>query len=190
MAERDGARKELSWLGFAPFSANLMAHPAPDLGAVEDRLEAIGCGDRVLVMEATSVGGRRQAKLKALVSRAWSLPQLAARYVEFLERLRPVYQAARKRRSALGPELSFRVRTLLIHEYRKILLRDPLLPEVLLPGRWDGVAAYQLCRNLYNLVSAPAEQFLIEEMETADGPLPPAEPRFYQRFGGLTQQRP
>ena len=186
--QRDLVRKELSWLGFAPFSTNLMAHPSPDMAAVEDRLEATGCSEQLLVMEAKALGSQRADQLKQLVRRAWVLEDLAERYASFLERLRPVYQGARKQRSALPAELCFRVRTLLIHEYRKTLLRDPLLPEALLPGRWDGVAAYQLCRNLYNLVSGPAEEFLTDEMETADGPLPPAEPRFFQRFGGLAEK--
>ena len=105
-----------------------------------------------------------------------------------MARFRPVYQAVRREREP-DPERSFQVRTLLVHEYRKILLRDPLLPEALLPSRWPGVAAYQLCRNLYALVAAPTELFLIERMETAEGPLPPAEPQYFQRFGGLADSQ-
>jgi phenylacetic acid degradation operon negative regulatory protein len=188
-AERDAVRKELGWLGFAAFSPNVLAHPAPDMSAVEEHLDAIGCSDRVLVMESRLSDDRQRHTLRAQVHAAWSLDDLAERYRQFLEQFRPVYASARKRPGKLDPELCFQVRTLLIHEYRKIHLRDPMLPEALLPGRWDGIAAYQLCRNLYGLVAAPAEAFLTTRMETADGPLPPAEPRFYQRFGGLPTGR-
>ncbi|MEM7277676.1 MAG: PaaX family transcriptional regulator C-terminal domain-containing protein, partial [Pseudomonadota bacterium] len=182
-SNREDVRRALSWLGFAPFSANLLAHPAPDEAQLSEELQRIDPDKKLLFMSA-KVDETRQAYLRDLVRRAWELDELSARYREFLNRFRPAYQAAR-RAKRINPEAAFQVRTLLIHEYRKILLRDPLLPDVLLPGRWDGIAAYQLCRNLYGLIAAPAEEFLQESMESADGPLPPAEPRFYQRFDGL-----
>ena len=83
--------------------------------------------------------------------------------------------------------MAFQVRTLLIQEYRRILLRDPLLPAELLPAGWNGTAAYQLCRNLYQVVYQPADDFMSASFETADGPLPPPAPEFYKRFGGLNQ---
>ena len=66
-----------------------------------------------------------------------------------------------------------------------MLLRDPLLPAELLPGNWHGRSAYQLCRNLYRKVYERADRFMGEEMETADGSLPPPSAEFYERFGGL-----
>ncbi len=77
------------------------------------------------------------------------------------------------------------MRTLLIHEYRKITLRDPHLPLELLPANWSGTAAYTLCRNLYSRVQPASEQFLSAALETADGPLPEPTPQFFERFGGL-----
>jgi len=75
---------------------------------------------------------------------------------------------------------------LLIQEYRKVLLRDPQLPAELLPAGWHGTAAYQLCRNLYIAVHRQADIWLSEVVETAQGPLPPPDAAFMQRFGGLT----
>ena len=43
------------------------------------------------------------------------------------------------------------MRTLLIHEYRRVLLRDPRLPAALLPLDWPGAAAFALCRDFYRL---------------------------------------
>lgn len=186
VTHREALRKELRWLGFAPFSANLMAHPAPDLAAVETHLKSAAQNDQLLIMESR-VSADRNDYLRKLVHQSWELDDLGARYVQFLDRFRPVYQSARRSRQ-LDPERAFQVRTLLVHEYRKILLRDPLLPEALLPPKWAGVAAYQLCRNLYTQVAGATERFLTEQMETADGPLPPAEPQYFQRFGGLAEK--
>ena len=180
---RDDLRKQLRWLGFAPFSANLMAHPAPDRQAVDEHLAELAGSDCLLTMQS-HIDEQCDTYLREVVHKSWELDDLGQRYGEFLEQFRPVYAAAR-RKQTLRPEAAFQARTLLIQEYRRVLLRDPMLPEALLPEGWDGVAAAQLCRNLYALLARPAEQFLMDEMETADGPLPPAEPGFYQRFGGL-----
>ena len=185
-SDRETARKSLSWLGFAPFSASLMAHPAPNLALLRDRLDDLGLTEGVILMDANIPPVGQEDNLLALVSKAWSLDQLAAGYGVFLDRFRPIYQAARSEAGPLDGRHAFIVRTLLIHEYRKLVLRDPFLPEALLPSEWNGTAAYQLCRNLYGMVASAAEQFLMDHMETGDGPLPPADPQFGRRFGGLS----
>ena len=124
--------------------------------------------------------------MRVLVHKSWNLDELDRRYAGFVEQFRPVFRAARKARR-IDERVAFQVRTLLIQEYRRILLRDPLLPAELLPAGWNGTATYQLCRNLYQLVYQPADDFMSAEFETADGPLPPPAPEFYRRFGGLTQ---
>ena len=79
----------------------------------------------------------------------------------------------------------FIVRTLLIHEYRRVLLRDPRLPVALLPLDWPGAAAYTLCRDFYQLAHRSAERHLTSVLEGPNGALPPANAAFYERFGGL-----
>ena len=77
------------------------------------------------------------------------------------------------------------MRTLLIHAYRRVLLRDPQLPAALLPLDWPGAAAFTLCRDFYRLTHRAAERHLQGTLRNARGPLPPAVPAFYARFGGL-----
>ena len=185
-AQRENIRRELGWLGFAPFSANLLAHPEPDMATVEEHLQALP-GNESLVISEASVNDGRDVHFNALVRRAWALDELDQRYQDFVARFRPVYKAVRS--ATLPAPLAFQIRALLIHEYRKIVLRDPLLPEALLPANWNGLAAYQLCRNLYRAVAPHSEAYLTEKMETADGPLPPADPAFHSRFGGLQTQK-
>jgi phenylacetic acid degradation operon negative regulatory protein len=142
-------------------------------------------GDRQLVVMRGATFGRHQDEaMRALVHRSWNLAELDRRYEGFIEQFRPVYNQAKKSR-AIGAREAFQVRLLLIQEYRRILLRDPLLPAEILPAGWNGTAAYQLCRNLYRLVYAPADSHMSAGFETADGPLPPPAPEFYRRFGGL-----
>lgn len=181
---RETLRKELGWLGFGAVLPDLLAHPSPDLEDLDALLKRQHAADELVVMTARNHLPLQNGALRELVRRSWNLEDIARRYDEFLARFRPVYAEARRVRRP-DPRVAFQVRTLLLQEYRKVLLRDPLLPAELLPRAWHGVAAYQLCRNLYRQVYAAADDFLSETMETADGPLPPPSPEFYRRFGGL-----
>ena len=85
---------------------------------------------------------------------------------------------------ALSPQAAFLVRTLLVHEYRKIHLQDPLLPPALLPAEWVGTEAYGLTARLYAAVFAAAEEFLTATGSTISGALPPPGVEVHARFGG------
>lgn len=181
---REALRRELSWLGFGPMASDIMAHPSPEFADLESLLKRAGALDEVVILKGQALHGARSGALRELVRRSWNLADIEARYEGFLGRFRPVLRASTTTRT-VEPATAFQVRTLLLQEYRKVLLRDPLLPAELLPGEWHGVPAYQLCRNLYRRVHAAADEYLGRTMETADGPLPPPAPDFYDRFGGL-----
>jgi phenylacetic acid degradation operon negative regulatory protein len=73
----------------------------------------------------------------------------------------------------------------LIHEYRRLHLRDPLLPAQLLRADWPGVQAAALCRDIYARVFEASEIHLSRVAAKLTGPLPPADPSVMQRFGGI-----
>lgn len=181
---KERARREMTWLGFGALSGNILVHPSPDAADLDACLKNLGLDEELVVLHGTTLGNGQDHALREMAQKSWNLEDLDARYARFVHRFRPVYTAAQTA-GAIAPDTAFHVRTLLIQEYRKILLRDPLLPSELLPPGWHGTPAYQLCRNLYRGVYAAADAYLGESMETADGPLPPPEPRFYDRFGGL-----
>jgi phenylacetic acid degradation operon negative regulatory protein len=112
------------------------------------------------------------------------LVSLDAGYRRFIGRFRRVVELFRDD-PLPNPGQCFVVRTLLIHEYRRVTLHDPQLPPAMLPARWHARDAYALCRDFYRLTHRCAEQHLATTLDTGGGPLPPAAPYFYQRFGGL-----
>lgn len=179
---RDSVRKECGWLGFGPLSANILAHPMPDLAELDVTMRRLQIADSLVVMTGKTI--KNETAMRELTRSCWNLDDIDARYREFVERFRPLMKAL-DGRSNLNEKSAFIVRTLLIQEYRKVLLRDPWLPAELLPANWHGTAAYQLCRNLYRIVYAKADSYLDDVIETADGPLPPPTASFIQRFGGL-----
>ena len=182
--QRESVRKELSWLGFGATSTSLMAHPAADLDDLTSLLSRLRVQDEVVVMNGRTPDESQNNAMRELVQRSWNLEEIDERYEEFLAHFTPVLKSVGKN-NKLSPRDAFQVRTLLIQEYRKILLRDPLLPSEMLPDQWHGTDAYKLCSELYQAVYRAADEFLTEIMETANGALPPPSTDFFNRFGGL-----
>lgn len=183
-AQRDALRRDLLWEGFGILAPGLLAHPSADSAAVIDILQGNGAFDKVVVLQAQTLGPLATQPLHELVHSCWNLGHIADEYQRFTDRFRPVLKHLKSVKDP-DPEQCFVVRTLLIHEFRRVLLRDPQLPQQLLPVDWPGHTARQMCRDIYTLCQERAEAHLMTTLETAAGPLPPAAPYFFARFGGL-----
>jgi phenylacetic acid degradation operon negative regulatory protein len=177
---RRGAREELRWLGFGELGSALFAHPACTLPQARVWLSNVPGARRALLLHSSGAG---LAADRALVARGWDLGELARRYRRFVAHFAPVEPVLDA--DGIAPETAFLVRTLLIHEYRKIHLKDPMLPPALLPGDWVGATAYELCRRLYARVFPDAERYLSGAARRLSRPLPPAKSAAHARFGGL-----
>ncbi len=187
--QKDALRKELLWEGFGIIAPGVLAHPSANNDSLMDILEDSGVKDKVVVMQARTFGALSSRPLQDLVHDCWGLEAIAEDYLRFVDRFRPLLRAIKATRT-LAPEQGFLVRTLLMHEYRRVQLRDPQLPQQLLAADWPGTSARQICRDLYVLTQRAAEQHLMAALETADGPLPEPSPYFYARFGGTLAKVP
>lgn len=185
MAHKDQALKELGWLGFGKIAKSILAHPMPDLKLVMKTLENLGIRDDVIILDQASNDLTSASALDAMVHTCWNLEDLSVMYHAFLTRYRPVHEALCAD-TKCSPGDALLIRLLMVHEYRKILLRDPRLPEALMPPHWEGNSAYQLCRDIYQLLLDSSELSLSRNMITEEGPLPDPDPEFYHRFNGLT----
>lgn len=191
---RDRVRRELAWHGFGELSPQVLVHPTPALPELRHALEDLGLARRALLLRATEeeLFGRpnheRQRIRHRWVSGAWDLAELAAAYRGFLARYEGLLAAVE--RTLPAPASSFALRTLLIHDWRRVLLRDPELPAELLPHDWPGSRARTLCRALYRRIEEPTRRHLQAVLETAEGPLPEPHPAYFRRFGGLVSPRP
>ena len=171
-------RQELHWLGFGQLAATLFAHPGTSAEESRGWLRRLpGAADGLILTGAAADA----ATERTLATLGWDLQELTRGYRRFLERFAPLVPSLEG--PALTGETAFLVRTLLIHEYRKIHLQDPLLPVTLLPGDWVGTQAYELARCIYAAVFAAAEGFLSQNAQRLDAPLPPADAAARARFG-------
>jgi phenylacetic acid degradation operon negative regulatory protein len=183
--QRRKLQQELHWEGFGTFAPGVYARPAQPPSTVARIVDALDLADDIVIARAfddESLGGQR---LSSAVARAWNFTGVADDYRRFLARFGSVIQRFRRDDDGHDPAQSFIVRTLLIHEYRRVLLRDPQLPAALLPLDWRGSAAYALCRDFYRLTHRAAERHLLSMLRNERGKLPPASPDFHRRFGGL-----
>jgi phenylacetic acid degradation operon negative regulatory protein len=179
-ARRERLREEMLWLGYGQLAPGLLVHPERELEEARRQMRELMPG-HVTVLQAVTGD---EAEDRRIVATSWDLSELSRGYRRFVELFQPVDEslAAGERLSARS---AFVVRTLLIHQYRKIHLRDPLLPSSLLPADWVGTEAYELCRALYARVFAAADAHLSQSATTVTGKLAAPSDAAFRRFGGL-----
>jgi phenylacetic acid degradation operon negative regulatory protein len=169
--DRDAARPALENAGFgSPLPGVWVAPsgvPVPEEAKGAIRLE----------VSAEDDSGRR------LLSESWPLERTADAYLKFMKTFEPLH-ASIQRGEALPDADAFTARILLIHHYRRVVLRDPLLPTPLLPRDWPGRAARRLCGDIYRGLLAASEQWLDAHATNENGPLPKPGGALLRRFEG------
>lgn len=184
--DRERLRRALFWQGFGALGADCFVHPSADLTAAFDALVAEGLAehlDRLMPLLAADSRAGLSANDADLVRRAWNLDELAKAYAAFVATYLPILAELRRDQQAeVGSEEAFLLRTLLIHDYRRLLLRDPELPDVLLPVDWPGQKARLLCMELYRRLLPASERHLEQFLTLADGSNPALDPAYAERF--------
>jgi phenylacetic acid degradation operon negative regulatory protein len=145
-------------------------------------LRALELGDEVVIARAHDDAALGGQSLSSAVPRAWDLAGVAADYRRFLARFGGVIQRFRAS-EAHDPAHSFIVRTLLIHEYRRVLLRDPQLPA----SCCRSIGRCRSVRSAAIFIAHASRRRTASRRNAAQRArmLPPASPDFYHRFGGL-----
>ena len=167
--DRDASREALKNAGFgSPLPGVWVAPsgvPIPEEAATAIRLE----------VSAEDDSGRR------LLSESWPLQRTADAYLKFMKTFEPL-RGWVGRGDRMSDIDAFTARILLIHHYRRVVLRDPLLPTALLPPDWPGRAARELCGEIYRGVLAASEQWLDRNGTNPAGALPSAGKELARRF--------
>jgi phenylacetic acid degradation operon negative regulatory protein len=145
-----------------------------DPDADVERHDDVDRHDNVFVMTP------RSADRQALAAAAYRLDEVSQAYRDFVEQFSPLAEVLSGRTP--GGEDALIARTLLIHAFRRVVLRDPGLPADLLPADWQGDAARALAARIYAQVVGPSERFLDRTGRNEEGPIPPPGPGFHNRF--------
>lgn len=178
----------LGWHGFIALTPGLLASANTTVERVRDLCAVIEPKIRVPLATATF------ADLDHLVedgffSAAFNTAELEAAYDAFLQRYRPILESANASTAGPGsspedPLAAFAMRTMLVHDLRRIRLRAVDVPPELLPSPWIGDRAMSVAAELYRILSSRAAPLLSEILEI-DYPV-----ELPSRFGPMTDGRP
>src|SRR6266446_119070 len=170
--DRDVSREALKNAGFGSPLPGVWIAPSgvavPEEAAGAIRLE----------VSAEDDSGRR------LLSESWPLQRTADAYQKFMKTFEPL-RGWIGRGEPLTEADAFTARILMIHHYRRVVLRDPPLPTALLPGDWPGRAARELCGEIYRGLLPASEQWLDHHASNENGPLPRPDRALARRFDGV-----
>ena len=162
-AEREPARAALEAAGYGLLAPGVLVAAAPH-GPAPD--------GTILLHAHTDPASARQ-----LAAQIWPTARLEDGYRRFLAAFAPLAEGL------VLPDLqALLARLLLIHEYRRLILRDPLLPDTLLPPAWPGHAARALCATLYGRLLPGSERWLDQHAVNEAGALPPPSEDLRNRF--------
>ena len=157
---RQHLKRELLWAGFGQLSSNVFAHPHADHPTLKDIIASTKTHDQLVVLRAQSIDGYAERPLASVMQDTFKLAAVGEAWREFIRRFEPLQADA----ASLPPATAFFSRILLIHEYRKVLLRDPQLPQALLPVDWQGDKARELCEALYRSFQPNSAAFLADHI--------------------------
>ncbi len=170
-ADRDASRAELVEAGFgSPIAGTWIAPLGVKIPAVPDSTIHLG-------VSASEEMARR------LVEAGWPLDRTAELYHEFIQAFSPLEKWIDSA-GDIDPAEAMLARVLMIHHYRRVLLRDPLLPEVLLPADWPANVARNMCGRIYRALIPMSERWLDQNGLSATGQLPKPGPELLRRFKG------
>ncbi len=113
-----------------------------------------------------------EADARLLVARAFDLAALGQDYARFLAAFAPVREGLEAGRRLAGLD-AIAMRVLVVHAFRRIVLRDPMIPAPYLPDGWPGLAARATIAAIWRALLRPSEAWLDANAASAYGPLPP-----------------
>jgi phenylacetic acid degradation operon negative regulatory protein len=187
---RAAMRQQLVWLGFRSLGAPVHICPLDRTDELCQLLADLGLSGQVAVFrgDVPSTPGLSERDLARLISA--DLKELEPAWRTFLRAFRPLAEAATIGREDLDPESAFLSRTLLVHAYRRVILREPELPAELWPPGWIGDTAYEVAARCYHALTEPAEAHLAAICEAAGAPLPPLDPGSTRRYASPSAAPP
>ena len=129
-------------------------------GGVYLRPETADAPDAVEELAGMLVVHGESAEHPEAFRELWPSAEIAEAYDAFNDAYAALLDALGNGSRTLMPADAMAARTLMIHDWRRIVLRDPGLPEVLLPTGWPGFAARKTAAAIYRVLLPSSEAWL------------------------------
>lgn len=158
--ERNRLTRHLGWHGFVAFRSGVLASPicsADEARRILDESfpEILPAVARAEFEDITNLARN------GFFSATFAFDEGEKEYRAFVED----YEAFDGKCEALSPVEAYCLRTMLIHDLRRITLRTPPVPRELLPDPWPGNDAYALAADLYPRLCTISARHLGDALE-------------------------
>lgn len=176
----------LQYKGFGLFDKDFFIQPYLQDLTLETKREIVKEVPSAKIFQQAELFYEDSQILENMIEQSWDLKKIEEKYHQFYALFAPVLSTIESLGiSSISEEDAFKIRLLVIHFYRRIIVKDPDLPQELLPKSWPRKKAEQLTIDIYKKVHAKALKYLMRQGETVNGKLPLPSPNYYLRFGGL-----
>lgn len=178
---RDSLRRELAWLGFGQINGYSFAHPRVDKKALAELLADLDAEKKLLVMQATTDEITNQDAVNNIAYQSWQLEEIKPRYEMFCEVFGGILRTLDEVKEKNEQQM-FQLRLLMIHEYRRLLLKTTELPHELLPKVWPGHEALSIASALYGATSEASVSYIEKHFQAINGRVSAVDESFFKRF--------
>ncbi len=168
--ERLAARQDLLRIGAGQIATDVFIAPA-------GRGASLAASGRIVL----DVFPRNTEEARNIARLAWPLDDLAAVYRRFISTFGPMAEALACRRK-IGDLDALLLRVLVVHEWRRIILRDPDLSAELHATDWPGHEARRIAAAIWRALLPPSECWLDAHGKCSAGALPKANASLADRF--------
>lgn len=173
--ERGALREKLIEQGYGQLNGNVLV--SPDYDTLPE--QQTNNQDSAALWFLSAEGPEND--IAEFARQAWQIDRIGEGYRNFISLFSPALEKLEHYHSQDGlNELLLRI--LLIHEYRRVILRDPVLPKEALPDDWPGFEARGIAAAIYRKVRASSEAWLDKNGQNEEGALPKPGADFMKRF--------
>lgn len=162
---RSELEQELKWMGFGLISKHVWAHPNGSIERLKSKIAKLDLENHAVCMQAQnvldsddSIDSLDDATLAQMCA---PTEEVAKEYYDFVAAFSPLREHLPEiLDNSSGAEL-LTLRILLIDQFRRIVLHDPLLPLALLPSDWAGSTARALCEEIYPDLARSSNRYYV-----------------------------
>lgn len=122
-----------------------------------------------------------------LLAQGWRLDVLSEQYATFCRTFKQLHETVIKKGDLDIPDKDqLMLRQILVHGYRRIIFKDPCLPEEFLPENWQGLEATGMFADLYAALLPKSEAFIDGNFDMESGKLQSNPSVFEKRLQALS----
>lgn len=173
-------RKTLDRYGFGQLAPQVFIHPSIARSATRHIISSSSNAAEAGIAFFSHEMGQNPSILRHLLSVAWDLTEVREGYEDFIDCFQTLPALLDRREPS--PAVAFALRTLMVHRFRRLALRDPRLPGAFFAKPWPGEQAFQLISNAYHRLLPLSEAYLDGVFQVDGGPAPAADDSIFRRF--------